>query len=153
MEKNIDRIITNTDLAKITITSVSDTPGIASILFSRLGEAGFNIETISQNSTGKNICDIIFTIKESENKNVIDYIRNHIEEISSHNIFSNKNIAMITIFGEKIAQTPGFAGKIFGLVAQTGANIENITASLMTISFLIPEDKCQEVTKLLQQIE
>ena len=151
MEKIIERIIANTDLAKLTITSIPDIPGIASILFTHLGEAGFNIETISQNSTSKNTCDIVFTIKESEVEKVIDYIRSQIKEFKTQKIFTNKNIALITIFGEKIAKTPGFAGKIFSIVAEVGANIENITASMMTISFLISKDKTDSVVNTLKK--
>jgi aspartate kinase len=150
MEKIIEGITVKTDLAKVMITSVPDTPGSASILFSNLGEAGFNIETITQNSTAKNFCDITFTIKESEAEEVVDYIRNKLEDFQTTNIITNKNIALVTIYGEKIAKTAGVAGKIFSTVAELKINIENITAGMTMISFVVPKDKSDNVVKAIK---
>jgi aspartate kinase len=150
MEKIIEGITVKTDLAKVLITSVPDIPGSASTLFSNLGEAGFNIETITQNSTAKNFCDITFTIKESETEEVVDYIRNKLEDFQTTEIITNKNIALITIYGEKIAKTPGVAGKIFSTVAELKINIENITAGMTMISFVVPKDKSDDVVKAIK---
>ncbi len=150
MEKIIEGITVKTDLAKVMITSVPDTPGSASTLFSNLGEAGFNIETITQNSTAKNFCDITFTIKESEAEEVVDYIRNKLEDFQTTDIITNKNIALITIYGEKIAKTPGVAGKIFSTVAEQKINIENITAGMTMISFVVPKDKSDNVVNAIK---
>lgn len=151
MDKIIEGISAKTDIAKIIMNSVPDIPGSASKLFSYLGEAGFNIETITQISSKKNYCDIAFTIKESETKEVVEYLRTKIEEFHAKEIVVNKNIVLITIFGEKIAKTPGVAGKIFATVAEKGVNIENITASMMMISFLVPKDKADNVVSALKQ--
>ncbi len=151
MEKIIEEINAKTNLAKITITSVPDTPGAASEMFSLLGEAGFNVETITQLSSKKNYCDISFTIKESEIEQVLEYLLDKHEGFKISDAIIEQNIALITIFGKKIATTPGIAGKIFSIVAEKGVNIENINASLMMISFLIPKDKCNEVLTALKQ--
>jgi aspartate kinase len=150
MEKIIEGITIKTDLAKIIITSVPDIPGIASTLFSNLGEAGFNIETITQNSTTKNFCDIIFTIKENEAEEVVEYIYDKLEEFTATDITVNRNIALITIYGEKIAKTPGIAGKIFSAVAEQKINIENITAGITMISFVVLKEQSDNVTKAIK---
>jgi aspartate kinase len=151
MEKVIEQISAKTDLAKVTITSVPDTPGIASELFSLLGEAGFNLETITQVSTSKNVCDVSFTINEKEVDEVVEYLHTKVEHFHVKDVIVNKNIALITIYGEKIAKTPGIAGKIFSNVAKRAVNIENITASLMMISFLVPKNRADEVVDSLKQ--
>jgi len=112
MEKLIEQISAKTDLAKVIIASVPDTPGIASELFSLLGEAGFNLETITQVSTSKNVCDVSFTINEKEVDEVVEYLRTKVEHFHVKDVIVNKDIALITIYGEKIAKTPGIAGKI-----------------------------------------
>jgi len=151
MEKLIEQISAKTDLAKVIIASVPDTPGIASELFSLLGEAGFNLETITQVSTSKNVCDVSFTINEKEVDEVVEYLRTKVEHFHVKDVIVNKDIALITIYGEKIAKTPGIAGKIFTNVAKNGVNIENITASLMMISFLVPKNRANEVIESLKK--
>lgn len=151
MEKTIEEINAKTDLAKITITSVPDEVGAASELFSLIGEAGFNIETITQLSTKKHYCDIAFTIKEAEVEQVLEYLLQKRAGFKVSDAIIDKNVALITIFGKKIATTPGIAGKIFATVSKKGINIENITAGLMMITFLVPKDRANEVIQSLKQ--
>jgi aspartate kinase len=159
MEKIIEEINAKTDLAKITITSMPNVPGAASELFSLLGEAGFNIETISQFSCAKNFCDISFTIREKETDEVVEYLRSNVifsdkelkSSIRASDILIDKNIALITILGKRIATTPGFAGKIFSTVAKLGVNIEAISASLMMITFLVPKHRADEIVNTIKQ--
>lgn len=151
MEKIIDEISAKSDLAKIIIHSVPDIPGSASKIFSILGEAGFNVETITQISTRKNYCDIAFTIQEGETNRVIEYLQKKLRDLRPTDIDVNKDVALITLFGAKIASTPGVAGKVFKIVSGLGVNIENISASLMMISFLVPKHKVESVIQALRQ--
>lgn len=151
MEKLIEEITAKTDLAKITLTNVPDRPGAASEIFTLLGEAGFNIETITQTSSKKNYCDIAFTIKENEIERVLEYLLKNLQGFKITDAIIDQNVALITVYGQKIATTPGIAGKIFAVVAQKGVNIENITASLNMISFIIAKDKCDEVISAIKQ--
>jgi aspartate kinase len=151
MEKIIDEINVKTDLAKIIIHSVPDIPGSASKIFSILGEAGFNIETITQISTSKNYCDVAFTIKEAEAEKVIEYLQLKLRDLRATDFAIDKNIALVTLFGQKIASTPGIAAKVFSAVGSIGVNIENISASLMMISFLIPKNKSEAAVDAIKK--
>lgn len=151
MEKLIEEITAKTDLAKITLTNVPDRPGAASEIFTLLGEAGFNIETITQTSSKKNYCDVAFTIKENEIERVLEYLLKNLQGFKITDAIIDQNVALITVYGQKIATTPGIAGKIFAVVAQKGVNIENITASLNMISFIIAKNKCDEVISAIKQ--
>lgn len=151
MEKIFEEIIAKTNLAKITIISVPDVPGAASELFSLIGEAGYNIETITQLSSKKNYCNIAFTIKETEVEQVIEYLLSNRKDFKVSDVIIDKNIALISLFGKKIATTSGVAGKIFAIVAKLGINIESINASLMMISFLVPKNRADEAIQALKQ--
>ncbi|MEO0076107.1 MAG: ACT domain-containing protein [candidate division WOR-3 bacterium] len=151
MDKIIEEITAKTDLAKITLTNVPDRPGVASEIFTLLGEAGFNIETITQTSSRKNYCDVAFTIKENEIEKVLEYLLKNLQGFKITDAIIDQNIALITIYGQKLATTPGIAGKIFAIVAQKGVNIENISASLNMISFIINKDRCDEVIDAIKQ--
>ncbi|MEO0075778.1 MAG: ACT domain-containing protein [candidate division WOR-3 bacterium] len=151
MEQIIQEISAKSDLAKIIIHSVPDIPGSASKIFSILGEAGFNVETITQISTRKNYCDIAFTIQESETTRVIEYLQMKLRDLRPTDFDIDKDVALITLFGPKIASTPGIAGKVFKIVSELGVNIENISASLMMISFLVPKHKVEPVIQALRQ--
>lgn len=151
MDKIIGEVSALTDLAKIIIHSVPDIPGSASKIFSILGEAGFNIETITQISTSKNYCDVAFTIRETEVEKVIEYLKSNLRDLRSSDITIDRNVSLITLFGQKIASTPGIAAKVFSLVSSIGVNIENITASLTVLSFIVPKTKTDAVLSVLKK--
>lgn len=151
MEKIIQEISAKTDLAKIIIHSVPDIPGSASKIFSILGEAGFNIETITQLSTSKNYCDVAFTITENEVEKVVNYLQIKLRDLRQADISIDRNVTLITLYGDKIATTPGIAAKVFSTVGLLGVNIENISASLTMISFIVPKNKTDIVINTLKK--
>jgi aspartate kinase len=144
MNNIIEDIELRTDLAKVTMKSVLDQPGTAARIFSNLGEAGFNVEMIAQTGTIKNRCDISFTIKADEVDMVLQHLRNKLSEISATGVLVDRNVAMITIYSKEFASTPGIAGKIFSILGQNGINIDMISASLTTLSCLVPKDHAND---------
>jgi aspartate kinase len=150
MNKIIEDIELRADLAKVTIKSVPDKPGAASLIFSSLGEAGFNVEMIAQIGTVKDWCDISFTIKADESEKVLEYLRRKLPDFSATAVLIDKNVAMLTFLGKNLAHTPGIAGKIFSILAQKGINIEMISASLTILSCLVPKDKATEAMNAIK---
>jgi aspartate kinase len=144
MNNIIEDIELRADLAKVTLKSVVDKPGMASLIFSSLGEAGFNVDMIAQTGTVKDRCDISFTTKAEESPMVIEHLRQKLPDLSATSVLVDKNVAMLTIFGKELVRTPGIAGKIFSILAQNGINIEMISASLTTLSCLVPKDRASD---------
>jgi aspartate kinase len=144
MNKIIEDIELRTDLAKVTMKSVLDKPGMAGQIFSSLGEAGFNVEMIAQTGTIKDRCDISFTVKEGEVDMVLQHLRNKLVAVTATGVLVDKNVAMLTIFDKELANTPGIAGKIFSILAQVRINIDMISASLTTLSCLVPKDRAND---------
>ncbi|MFB0509949.1 MAG: ACT domain-containing protein [bacterium] len=150
MSNLIEDIELRTNLAKITMKSVFDRPGIASLIFSSLGEAGFNVETIAQTGTTKDRCDISFTVKDDEVDMVLEHLRKKLTDISATGVLVDKNVALVTIFGKELVHTPGFAGRVFSILANKGINIEMISASLSILSCIIPKDKASEAMETIK---
>ena len=150
MNEIIDDIELRTDLAKVTMKSVPDKPGAASLIFSSLGEAGFNVDMIAQTGTVKERCDISFTIKVDEAEMVIEHLRQKLPELSATGVLIDKNVAMLTIFGRELIHTPGIAGKVFTILAKKGINIEMISAGLTMLSCIVPKDKAEEAKDAIQ---
>lgn len=144
MNKIFEDIELRTDLVKVTLKSVPDKLGTAGLIFSSLGEAGFNVEMIAQTGTVKDYCDISFVVKEDETEIVLEHLRQKLAEISAQSILVDRNVAMISIFGRELAHTPGIAGRIFTALSQKKINIEMITASLTVLSCLVAKDRAQD---------
>jgi len=138
-------------MAKVTLKSLPDRPGVAGAIFSLLGDKGFNIEHIAQSSTGKQRCDLSFAVDERDLQDVISFLKKNLSKIEAKGITSERGLATVTVYGRRLATSPGMAGKVFSLLADRRINIEMISASLSTISCLIKSKMAEEAVMALKQ--
>ncbi len=139
------------NIAKVTLHSVPDRPGIAGLLFSNLGECGFNVHLIAQSAAGRKKTDISFVISEDDIEPVLKLLAAIKMRFGARQVTVDKDVAMITIFGRKLHEIPGMAGKIFSALANKKINIEIISASMMIISCVVRKDKVETAVEALKK--
>jgi aspartate kinase len=57
---------------------------------------------------------------------------------------------LITLYGSKLATSPGIAGKVFATLAERAINIEMISASLSVLSVVVKQEKVEEAVEALR---
>ncbi|MBE0432188.1 ACT domain-containing protein [candidate division WOR-3 bacterium] len=137
----IEKIEQNMNIARVTVNKVLDRYGVAAELFGALGEHGLNIELISTSSTGRGRADISFAVMRSDLDQVVTLLEKIKGKFGGQVVVVDENCALITIYGTKLATTPGVAGRIFKALSENGINIDMISASLSVISVVIAKDQ------------
>ncbi len=150
MEKIIEGVDYNTQLAKITLHGVVDRPGVAAEIFSALGQHGLNIELISTSLVGRGRADISFAVLESSLENVCKVLETIKDRFGTPKIDVDKDCALITIYGSMLFSTSGIAGKIFAKLSDQGINIEMISASLSALSIVVRREKIKEAVTVIR---
>ena len=127
--------------AKITLAEVTDTPGVASSIFSPLAQAGINVGAIVQTASndGKTT-NVTFTVPRGSLGRAIEIIKSEKDKIGYNDIVSDSNIAKISLVGLGMRHRPGVAALMFQTLAEKGINIQLIETSEINISVLIAED-------------
>ena len=141
MEKIIENIEYNTSIAKVTLSKVIDRYGVAAEIFSALGQHGINVELISTSSAGRKRADISFATLESDLDDVIRILEGIKSKFGAEEVMVDKDCALITISGAKLATAPGFAGKVFAKLSEQGINLEMISTSLSILSIVVKREK------------
>ncbi len=140
MEKVVISGVTyNKNEAKITVRGVPDRPGIASILFSKLGRAGINVDMIIQNIGEKGHSDVSFTVDKSEFKKAMKVVSEASKVLKPAGILSDEGIAKVSVVGVGMRSHSGVAANMFTALAEAGVNIEMISTSEIKISVVIDE--------------
>ncbi len=123
--------------ARLTITGVENTPGVASNVFSLLAEGNINVDMIIQNRSldGKET-DITFTVPELD-LDKAQKILEEAEHISFRDLFTNKNVVKISVIGVGMRSHAGVAANMFKTLADKGINIQVISTSEIKISVLV----------------
>ncbi len=126
--------------ARITLSKVSDKPGVSAAIFGPLAEANINVDMIVQNVTpdGKET-DVTFTVTKSDFDNTLRVLETARENIGYKSLHSDKNVAKLSVVGVGMRSHAGVAQEMFNTLAEKGINIIVISTSEIKISVLIEE--------------
>ena len=144
-------IIGNSKVARVTLHSVDDRPGISAELFGQLGSQGFNVELVSSNIVSKGKSDISFVVAEEELPAVLVLMDSLKKSTNAQNVTYDSNVALVTITGHGLIQKPGIAGKMFKALSDTGINIQMISTALSSITCMISDRALSDAVKCLEK--
>ncbi|MCK4648125.1 aspartate kinase [bacterium] len=137
--------------AKITIQSVPDRPGIASVIFNEIAKENINVDMIIQSASLKGLTDVSFTIAGTDLKKALPTIKVIAKKIKARGATSSKGVAKISIVGVGMRSHPGVAARMFSCLAKERINIEMISTSEIKISCAINEKHVRKAVKSLHR--
>lgn len=145
MEKMLVRgVAKDTDVARISICGVEDTPGKAFRIFSLLAKKNINVDVILQSIGREGKKDISFTTTEEHLDEALRLLEENKDTIAYESISSTKDVAKVSIVGAGMVSNPGVAAKMFEALYDAQINIHMIATSEIKVSVLIDagyEDK------------
>lgn len=141
----------DTNVAKIAILGLPDTPGVAYRIFSALANANIDVDMIVQSirNTDKNIIDMVFTISKPDLPQAKALIEELGTEMNVYGILVDYNVAKVSVVGAGMLGSPGIAANMFGALSDAGVNIEVISTSEISISCLIQADKVKDAVNAI----
>ena len=158
MDKNVGEIrnrvsgiATNKGVARVTVYSVKDRPGIAAGLFNPLAAADISVDVIVQNSSVSGTTDLTFTVESSDLNRTVDIVSGILGDLDAESLTTSDNLAKVSIVGTGMQDSPGYASKMFEVLSNEGVNIEMITTSEIRITCIVHEDQLMKATQSLHR--
>ncbi|HEX2864403.1 MAG TPA: aspartate kinase [Deinococcales bacterium] len=138
--------------ARIGLIGVPDRPGIAAQVFEALGAAGVSVDMIIQGVPGHEPSrqQMAFTVSADALQDALEVLDRLLVEFGGEAIAST-DIAKVSIVGVAVGSTPGVAGRMFGAISRTGANIEMISTSEVRVSVVIPAAHAEAAVRSIHQ--
>jgi aspartate kinase len=149
VRKNVRGIAQDEDVGKVTLLRVPDRPGIAATVFAPLADAGISVDTIVQNAGLDGRTDLSFTVSRTDFDKTLELIKPLVREIQADGLDEADNLAKVSIVGSGMQSAPGYAARMFGVLAQAGINIEMITTSDIRITCIIDRERSAEAVRAL----
>jgi aspartate kinase len=129
------------DEAKITLTRVSDKPGVAAAIFGPLADASINVDMIVQNvSEDGRTTDMTFTVTRADLDRAVSVLKKSAKALGFEDIKPDANVVKVSVIGVGMRSHAGVALTMFRTLADKGINIEVISTSEIKISVLIKEE-------------
>jgi len=144
-------IASNANIAKVTLHSVPDKPGIAAEIFGKLGAQGFNVELVITGISYKGRTDISFAVAENELDAIDTLLQKMKSEIGAEKISHTSSVALVSIAGHQLAQTAGMAGRMFNALSKAGINIDTISTSMSSVTCMVAQAKIKEAVEALRK--
>jgi aspartate kinase len=152
MERPLVTAVTHsTDEARVTLTGLPDTPGVAGRVLTALADANINVDMIIQNEpqTDGHKADMSFTVPRSD----LDVARDTLERIQPElgfgRIATDPAMGKVSLVGAGMKSHPGVAAKTFTVLGDAGVNIEMISTSPIKISCVVREE---DVTRAVRDL-
>jgi len=135
--------------AKITLCNVPDKPGIAARIFNELASNDINVDMIVQNVSHKRTTDVSFTVPKETLLKAVKISERSAISIGIGEVFSDENIAKVSLVGVGMKSHPGVAAKCFSALAKNKINIEMISTSEISISCVVRKESGRKALKVL----
>jgi len=135
--------------AKVTVTGVPDTPGLAARLFRGLADRNVNVDMIVQNVSLHGTTDISFTIPESDLVVSTEVCEGLVPVLGADGVISDDDVARVSLVGVGMKTHPGVTALTFETLAAEGINIEMISTSSIRISCLIRAERAEDAVRAL----
>ena len=138
-------------MINISGAALSGTPGTAGRIFTALGRDDVNIIMISQASSEFNVS---LAVEGTQADKAIAALQKEFSEDLVSNVICNNNVCVIAVVGERMAGSPGVAGRLFTALGSNGINIRMISqgSSEANISFVVNKDDAQRTVKVLHDV-
>lgn len=151
MEKMLIRGVTkDTDVARVSITKIPNTPGVAFKLFDILAKHQINVDIILQSVGRDDTKDITFTVSKGNADETVECVKK-VFDIDENNIIVDTSVAKISIVGAGMESHPGTASKMFEALYERDINIDMIATSEIKISVLINLDDADRAVSAIHK--
>lgn len=140
MESNVvSGVAYSRDEAKMTLMSVADRPGIASIIFTALSDSGVNVDMIVQNISEDGRTDMTFSCPTNEvaRAQAALLATKDDGQLNYAELVADTEVCKVSVVGIGMRSQSGVAAKMFKILSDEGINIKVITTSEIKISVLI----------------
>ncbi|MCP4447545.1 MAG: aspartate kinase [Myxococcales bacterium] len=141
------------DEAKITVRRVPDSPGSAYRLFQSLSDAGIVVDMIIQSQSKDGLTDMSFTVSKLDHKRCIEVLTESCSDLTAAGkaVVSDTPVAKLSVVGVGMRSHSGVAGKMFGILAEAGINLQLISTSEIKISVVVREDVVDDAIRALHE--
>jgi aspartate kinase len=146
----ITAVTHSTGEARVTLTGVPDTPGLAGRVATALADANVNIDMIIQNeavSDGGG-ADMSFTVPRDDVSDAHAALGPLAAELGI-GVVTDEAMGKVSIVGAGMKSHPGVAAKVFTTLGENDINIEMISTSPIRISCVVQGDRVPDAVRAL----
>ena len=136
--------------ARVTVREVSDRPGIAAEIFTKLATEQINVDMIIQNASAEGKTNLGFTVPGSDLSRAQAVIEAFDHDIGGMDI--DDSVCKVSVVGVGMKSHSGVAASAFTALANENINIEMISTSEIKVSMVVAEKYAELAVRTLHSV-
>jgi len=136
-------------LARVTLSSVPDRPGVAARIFHALAAGNIVVDDIIQTETSPKVATVSFTVDLPDLSEARRVCLELCKRMKGMTATFRDDLAKVSVVGMGMRVHTGVAERTFAALARAGINIRNITTSEIRISCIIDRAQGPEALRLV----
>jgi aspartate kinase len=133
----IDDISLDETQARVTITGVPDSPGVAARVFERVAAGGIFVDMIVQSCGLQGKANLSFTVPQAALDRAVAQAAEVSRELNCGPVTSSARVAKLSVSGIGLRSHTGVAIRMFQSLAQAGINVEMINTSEVRVNVVV----------------
>jgi len=133
----VSGVVLDKNQARVTLRGVSDRPGIAAEIFTKLASENINVDMIIQNVGTDGSTNLGFTVPQSEHENAKKVMSGFDHDIEGMDF--DEHVCKVSVVGVGMKSHSGVAAMAFSVLADNNINIQMISTSEIKVSMIIDE--------------
>ena len=125
--------------AKITLSGVSDVPGVAAKIVGPVASAEIEVDMIVQNTAADGLTDFTFTVERKDYEAALELLKPVRASLGARALSGDNKIAKVSVVGVGMRSHAGVAARLFDCLAAENINIQMISTSEIKISVVVDE--------------
>ena len=144
-------ITSKKNVAKITLKSAPDQPGVGARVFGALWTYDINVEMISCTTGLESRQDIILVVDKKQLNPAILKLKKIVEEIEAKELLVDQSVAILSVVRSGLSKTPGIGAMVFSVLSDAKINIDAVCTSSNAISCIIKVEDISKAEASLRQ--
>jgi len=140
------------DQARITLSGVPDSPGLAGNVFSHVAAAGVNVDMIVQSCDGyQGITSISFTIPRQQYQQCLKVVESFKQQFGVHTVTGSPQICKLSVSGIGLRSHTSVAIGMFQALANSGVNVDMINTSELRVNVVVDSASARQALASLTE--
>ncbi len=150
LEKMLIKGVTkDSNIARISVIGVADTPGMAYKIFSSLAAKHINVDIILQSIGRDGTKDVSFTVSRTDKDTTLEVLAELLPFLKAKETVCDEKISKVSVVGAGIQSNPGVAARMFEALSEANINIQMIATSEIKISVLIAQEDADRAVSVV----
>lgn len=146
----VSDVYSDSDQARVTITGLTDSPGVAAKIFSGVAEGGIMVDMIVQNAARDGAANISFTVPSGDVQKTEAVLQTLLTEFPDAQVSTDANIGKLSVVGIGLRSHTDVGARMFKTLADQSINVQMVNTSELKVSVVIAASETEKALDALR---